>query len=88
MDASAEDIGNCMDAVRRLIPAVIKATGAKGATVKTNMGREAGQMIDYLHFHIIPRHPGDHISHYKLGEEQSPEQLAEMAARIKDALAE
>jgi diadenosine tetraphosphate (Ap4A) HIT family hydrolase len=40
-------------------------------------------MVEYLHFHIIPRHPGDAVSFYKLGTEQTPQQLAEMAEKIK-----
>ncbi len=58
----------------------------QGRYVISNSGREAGQMVEYLHFHIIPRHPGDAISFYKLGAEQTPEQLAEMAAKIKAQL--
>jgi histidine triad (HIT) family protein len=86
LEAKAEHIAYCMDAVRKLVPAIQQATGAKGATVQTNIGREAGQMIEYLHFHIIPRHGNDYISYYKLGDEQKPEQLAELAEKIKQHL--
>lgn len=81
-DANESDVFTCMRVVRKLIPAIRAATGAAGVSVVTNLGREAGQMIEYLHFHIIPRHPGDDVSFYKLGQEQTPDQLAEMAARI------
>jgi histidine triad (HIT) family protein len=81
--AEESDIVECMRAVRKLVPAIIAATGAKGASVVSNMGREAGQMVEYLHFHIIPRHPGDAVSFYKLGTEQTLQQLTEMAEKIK-----
>lgn len=84
--AQESDIAACLRAVRKLIPAIKAATGAKGASVVSNMGREAGQMVEYLHFHIIPRRPGDDVSFYKLGAEQTPQQLAEMAERIKAEL--
>jgi histidine triad (HIT) family protein len=84
--AEESDIVECLRAVRKLVPAIKAATGAKGASVISNMGREAGQMVEYLHFHIIPRHPGDAVSFYKLGAEQTPEQLAEMAEKIKAEL--
>jgi len=85
-DADENDVAACLRAVRRLIPAVKAATGAKGVSLVSNMGREAGQMVEYLHFHIIPRHPGDDVSFYKLGRQQTPEQLAEMAKAIRAEL--
>ena len=66
--------------------AVKAATGETCVSVVSYMGREAGQMVDYLHFHVIPRHPDDSVSMYEVGEEQTPEQLAEMAERIKAEL--
>jgi len=86
IDADESDVFVLTRIVRRLIPAVKAATGAAGVTVMTNMGREGGQMIEYLHYHIIPRHKGDEISFYKLGTEQTPAELAEMAAKIKAEL--
>ena len=85
-DADESDVFTCLRVVRKLIPAIKAATGAAGVSVLTNMGRDAGQMVEYLHFHIIPRRAGDSISMYELGEQQTPEQLAEMAARIKAEL--
>ena len=84
--ADEADIVECLRAVRHLIPAVKAATGAKGVSIVSNMGRDAGQMVEYLHFHIIPRHPDDKVSFHELGKEQTPEQLAEMAERIKKGL--
>jgi histidine triad (HIT) family protein len=85
-DADESDVFTCLRVVRKLIPAIKAATGAAGVSVVTNMGREAGQMVEYLHFHVIPRHPSDSVSFYELGQEQTPEQLAEMAAKIKAGL--
>lgn len=84
--AEPEDLEACMATVKKLIPAIKSATGAKGVTVMANMGREAGQMIEYLHFHVIPRHPDDQVSLYKLGDEQTPEALNAMAEKIKAGL--
>ncbi len=81
--AEVDEVTACMLAVKKLIPAIIAATGAKGVTVMANMGREAGQMIEYLHFHVIPRHPGDDVSLYKLGEEQTAADLNAMADKIR-----
>lgn len=47
---------------RRLGPlarAIVKATGADGYNVLSNNGRAAGQLVEHVHFHIIPRRQGD-----------------------------
>ncbi len=87
LEATESDIAECWAAIRKLVPAIQSATAAKGVSVQSNKGRDAGQLIEYLHFHIIPRHPGDHVSMYELGPQQTPEQLSEMASRIKHYLA-
>lgn len=43
----------------RLCRAVRDATGAEGLNVLVNTGRVAGQSVDHVHWHIIPRHSGD-----------------------------
>jgi histidine triad (HIT) family protein len=43
----------------RLCRAVRAATGAQGLNVLVNTGRVAGQSVDHVHWHIIPRHEGD-----------------------------
>lgn len=43
----------------RLTRAVLAATGAPALNVLQNNGREAGQVVDHVHFHLIPRRPGD-----------------------------
>lgn len=41
--------------------AVITAVGARGYNVLNNNGSEAGQEVEHVHFHIIPRKSGDRI---------------------------
>jgi histidine triad (HIT) family protein len=43
----------------RLCRAVKAATGAEGLNVLINTGGVAGQSVDHVHWHIIPRHFGD-----------------------------
>jgi histidine triad (HIT) family protein len=45
----------------RLCRAVQGATAADGANVIVNIGRVAGQTIDHVHWHIIPRFTGDPV---------------------------
>lgn len=58
----------------RLCRAVVAATGAEGYNVIANNGAVAGQTIDHVHWHIIPRFAADAVrwpwphQHYPPGE--------------------
>jgi histidine triad (HIT) family protein len=45
----------------KIAGAIIAAIGADGYNVLCNNGRAAGQVVDHLHFHIIPRNSGDRV---------------------------
>jgi diadenosine tetraphosphate (Ap4A) HIT family hydrolase len=49
------------------------------------MGREAGQMVPYLHFHIIPRAAGSKL-HGDPGGQADERELTEMADKIRTEL--
>ena len=53
-----EELGPMLAAVQRVSTAVIKAFGATGTTVLQNNG-EPGQRVKHVHFHVVPRRPGD-----------------------------
>ncbi len=44
-----------------LVRAVLAASGAPAINVVQNNGREAGQVVGHVHFHLIPRSAGDGI---------------------------
>jgi histidine triad (HIT) family protein len=46
----------------RLCRAVRAATGADGLNVIVNVGRAAGQTVDHVHWHVIPRFHGDPVN--------------------------
>jgi histidine triad (HIT) family protein len=51
-------IGRCLGGIAK---AVVGAMGAAGYNVLCNTGRAAGQLVDHVHFHIIPRNEGDGV---------------------------
>jgi histidine triad (HIT) family protein len=85
VEAGEAEITACLRTVRRLVPAVIAATGAGGVTVLTNMGEAAGQTVNYLHFHIVPRHAGQPFRGEPGGHGEEGE-LAAMAQKIREEL--
>ncbi|HOL31102.1 MAG TPA: HIT family protein [Anaerohalosphaeraceae bacterium] len=44
-----------------LAQAVQRAVDAEGCNVLCNNGRCAGQVVEHLHLHLVPRKPGDGI---------------------------
>ena len=49
-------INNC---IIRLKNAMTKSLGAKGFNIAWNEGKQAGQAVEHLHIHIVPRQIGD-----------------------------
>jgi histidine triad (HIT) family protein len=47
--------------VSKIARAVQLAVGSEGYNVLSNNGRAAGQLVDHLHFHIIPRNTADGV---------------------------
>lgn len=52
-------------------------TGATGLNIIQNNGRDAGQILDHIHFHLVPRFPEDGLNmippKMKLAEETAKE---------------
>ena len=86
LDAPANVVAAVVGAAQKVAPAVMKATGAEGFNFFQFNGSCAGQVVMHLHFHIIPRRPGDGVA---FGWEQGKYGEGEMAAlgaRIRSAL--
>lgn len=58
-DLAAADAGAIGRAIARVAPAVETAVDAPASTIAYNNGREAGQEIDHVHAHVVPRFPDD-----------------------------
>jgi histidine triad (HIT) family protein len=60
-DCPAELLGQVASCLGRIAAAVVAAMDSDGYNILCNNGRAAGQLIEHLHFHIIPRNTGDGV---------------------------
>lgn len=56
LEADDTDAAACITAAKRIAAQIAKNTGACGVNILTNCGECAGQTVDHLHFHILPRY--------------------------------
>ena len=60
-ECPAELLGQVFNRIGKLAGAVAAAMNSDGYNLLCNNGRAAGQLIDHLHFHIVPRNIGDGV---------------------------
>jgi histidine triad (HIT) family protein len=58
-DIPEEELTACMLVVKKIAAAVYKTSGAAGLNLLQNNFRAAGQLVEHVHFHLIPRHEQD-----------------------------
>lgn len=59
LETPADLFGRLMSLAPALSKALMQATGATGVNVGVNTGRAAGQVVDHVHIHLMPRHDND-----------------------------
>ncbi len=70
----------------KIAAAVTTAMGSDGYNVLSNNGAAAGQVVDHLHFHIIPRKAGDRVLTQWPSYRYRKGQIEEIAAKIRQNL--
>jgi len=68
--------------VKRIAAAAKAAAHAEGFNILNNAGRVAGQAVEHVHFHVIPRSTGDGRGYRWLTLEPSEGEIAAMAKDI------
>lgn len=66
--------------------AMMQATQAEGFNVAVNTGRVAGQVVDHVHVHLMPRHAGDGYELWHGKPYESQEAMHKMGNSIRAAL--
>ena len=63
--------------------AIMQAVGAEACNVLMNNGRSAGQLVDHVHLHLIPRRPDDRIIRHAPQKTYPEGQMNDIAEHIK-----
>jgi diadenosine tetraphosphate (Ap4A) HIT family hydrolase len=58
-ELSADEVADLWRAAQRIGSVLVKHVGATACTYAIQDGRDAGQTVDHVHVHILPRRPGD-----------------------------
>jgi histidine triad (HIT) family protein len=77
-----DDLASLSRAMPRLGQALLKATGADGYNVLQNNGQSAGQVVQHVHFHLIPRFPDDGLGYRWNSKKYSPGKDQEIQQKI------
>jgi len=84
-DMSESEIGGLFALAARLSKGVIMATGSDGFRFVQNNGEAANQVVAHVHVHIIPVKLAEK-GQWMDRKQATPEELIDMASRIKSVL--
>ena len=84
-DLSAEGLGVLVATTQRIAQAVKAAFQPAGVMILQLNGADAGQTVFHIHFHVIPRYPGEGLTLHARSIADAAE-LSEHAARVRAAL--
>ncbi len=82
-DCPAELLGQVCSCLGKLAGAVATAMNCDGYNLLCNNGRAAGQLIEHVHFHIIPRNAGDRVFDRWPSHKYADGKIREIADRIR-----
>lgn len=68
LSADEATLASLILAVKKIAPILIQVVGASGFNLNLNNGSVAGQVVDHLHFHIIPRFIDDGLKLWSGGD--------------------
>jgi len=70
----------------KIAEAVMTAMKSDGYNVLSNNGLAAGQVVDHLHFHVIPRKTGDGVLTHWPSYRYKAGQIEKLAEKIRESL--
>ncbi len=87
LDTPEETMLRIAPLLRKIAAAVKASMKCDGINICQNNFRPAGQLVDHIHFHIIPRFEGDGLKTWPQGEYKEGE-MEETLEKLKSSLDE
>ena len=84
----ANELALVLQPLPALAESILSVVGAEAFNVLQNNGRAAGQAVDHVHFHIIPRVADDGLGYRWNAGAYPQERAEELGRKIKAALDE
>jgi len=85
-DCPGQLLGQVASRLGKIAKAVAFGMNSDGYNILCNNGRAAGQLVEHLHFHIIPRNSGDGVFDRWPAYKYQEGRIAEIAAKIREKL--
>jgi histidine triad (HIT) family protein len=85
-EMTGEEVATVSRHLPTLARAVIKATGAVGYNVLQNNGKESGQAVAHVHFHVIPRVAADGLGYRWNATKYAPGRAEQVHKALLEAL--
>jgi histidine triad (HIT) family protein len=86
LDITAEDLQACTLVAHKVARALFKSANPPGLNFLQNNFRPAGQLIDHIHFHLIPRYPQDNFLTSWPGKPYKQGEIDKLLKKIKAEL--
>ena len=83
-ELNQQELQNMGILIQSIAKGVYRATKPEGIKIEQRNGRAAGQVVDHVHFHIVPRYNGD--SEHKTTKYSSPQEAEQLARAIANNL--
>jgi len=85
-DTPVETLSDMIRLTKKIASAVMDAMKADGYNIGVNNYPAAGQAVDHVHFHIIPRYENDGLQLWHGRERYVEGQMGETAKKIKEII--
>ena len=83
IDGSQAIVASTFIAVKNVVELVKSRMECDGMNIMVNQGRDAGQVIEHFHVHVVPRYKGDNIHIIPPDRKMTDDQLDEILEKLK-----
>lgn len=84
LDVPEDILAGTIKVAKKVAPGVVSAMNADGFNIGINNGRAAGQLVDHVHIHVIPRFAGDNLKSWPSRFRYAEGEMGATAKKIKE----